>query len=70
MNAFAINHAAPAAPWAGFVPLMRIAKKWNDRRITRRELSRLDDHILRDIGMLPRERDPGAELLSKARASW
>lgn len=70
MNAFAITAPLPAAPRAGIGRLAQFAIDWNDRRVTRREIARLDPHLLRDIGMTPRPVDPGVELLKKAQVTW
>ena len=70
MTAFALTSTLPAAPRAGFGRVAQIARDWNDRRITRREIARLDAHLLRDIGVDPRPVDPGIELMRKARIAW
>lgn len=70
MAAFAISSPLPAAPRAGFGRWAQTLTEWNERRVTRRALSRLDAHLLRDIGVTPPRADPGVELLRKARVSW
>ena len=70
MNAFAMTSIAPAAPWAGFGRLVRMVNDWNMARITRRELSRLDARLMRDIGMTPPPEDPGVDLIRKASFQW
>ncbi len=70
MNAFATTSIAPAATWAGFGRLVRRITIWNMRRITRRELSRLDPHLMRDIGLTPPPVEPGVDLMRKASFQW
>jgi len=70
MTAFAITSTLPSAPRVGFGRLAQFARDWNGRRVTRREITRLDAHLLRDIGLIPRPADPGVELLRKAQVSW
>jgi uncharacterized protein YjiS (DUF1127 family) len=33
--------------------LAQVVARWEERRLTRRALSRLDAHLMRDIGMTP-----------------
>ena len=46
------RHAAFRAPL--FARLTRLAGLWSARRSQRQALMRLDDHLLRDIGLDPR----------------
>ena len=70
MTAYVITSPAPVAPRAGFGWQGRTVHDWNKRRITRREIARLDAHLLCDIGITPPPADPGVELLRKAQVSW
>lgn len=62
--------SVPAAPRAGFGWIAEILRTLHDRRRTRIALARLDDHILRDIGLTPPPPNPRIDLLKTARAAW
>lgn len=69
MNTHAIP-TVPAAPRAGFGRIMKAANAYRMRFRTNRALSHLDDHLLRDIGLPPRENDAHVSLLRLARGPW
>ncbi len=60
----------PAAPRAGLGRLMRHAMDWHRSRMTVRAFSRLDAHLMRDVGLAPMPPDPHAELIRRFQVSW
>ena len=70
MTAFAIPSPAHAAPRGGFRRVARAFNDWNMNRITKRQLARLDPHLMRDIGLTPPPPNPDVDLMWKARAQW
>lgn len=70
MTAFAIPSPVPAAPRVGFGRLAQFARDAYDRHRTRLALRHLDDHLMRDIGLAPREKDPVLKLLKAQQAQW
>ncbi|MCG6882778.1 MAG: DUF1127 domain-containing protein [Silicimonas sp.] len=69
MTTFAIP-SVPAAPRVGFGRIIEAARTFNDQRRTRRALSRLDAHLMRDIGLTPPVEDPVDAILRKASVQW
>ena len=69
MTTFAIP-SVPAAPRAGFGRIAEAAQSFFDRQRTRRALSRLDAHLMRDIGVTPPPEDPVDAVMRKVRVQW
>ncbi len=69
MNTYAIP-SVPAAPRTGFGRIVKAAKAYRARLRTEQALNVLDDHLMRDIGLPPREIDAHINLLRRARGFW
>lgn len=68
-----ITHAntfVPAAPRTGFGRFVKAAKAYRAQLRTEQALNVLDDHLMRDIGLPPRESDAQYNLLRLARGPW
>ena len=64
------NAFVPAAPRVGFGPITKALKAYLLRQQPKRALNNLDDHLMRDIGLPPREKDTHYNLLRVARGPW
>ena len=69
MTTYAIP-AVPAAPRTGFGRIAKFASAYLMRRRTEQALNRLDDHLMRDVGLTPRQKDANANLLRNAQGAW
>ncbi len=58
------------APRTGLGRIVNAVKAYRMRIRTDHELNSLDAHLMRDIGLTPRERDAHLNLLFLTRGSW
>jgi len=69
MTTFAIP-SVPATPRVGFGRIVMAVRNYHDKRRTRLALRHLDAHLMRDIGLTPRPRDPLDAILKSTRIQW
>lgn len=62
--------SVPAAPRVGFGRIVNFARALRMRLRTDHALNSLDDHLMRDIGLPPRENDAHVNLLRLGRGPW